>query len=217
MTADGRVKNNGKRLVDPNVLCMGCMKELNMPKEPCPYCGFYLPAYQQVKNSLPPYEILNGKYLVGKVIGVGGFGITYIGWDFYQSKRVCIKEYFPRGVASRGITETISHSSLTATLNVFTENTEQAKYAYQHGPQTYIKEAENLSHFYTMSGIVSVRDFSMEIIRHILLWNILKELICAGMPSNWAIDSTRCFISDVKRGDCGTQRGTQGKYYPPGY
>ena len=116
-----------KRLVDPNVLCMGCMKELNMPKEPCPYCGFYLPAYQQVKNSLPPYEILNGKYLVGKVIGVGGFGITYIGWDFYQSKRVCIKEYFPRGVASRGITETISHSSLTATLNVFTENTEQAK------------------------------------------------------------------------------------------
>ena len=98
-----------KRLVDPNVLCMGCMKELNMPKEPCPYCGFYLPAYQQVKNSLPPYEILNGKYLVGKVIGVGGFGITYIGWDFYQSKRVCIKEYFPRGVASRGITETISH------------------------------------------------------------------------------------------------------------
>lgn len=148
-----------KRLVDPNVLCMGCMKELNMPKEPCPYCGFYLPAYQQVKNSLPPYEILNGKYLVGKVIGVGGFGITYIGWDFYQSKRVCIKEYFPRGVASRGITETISHSSLTATLNVFTENTEQAKYAYQHGLQTYIKEAENLSHFYTMSGIVSVRDF----------------------------------------------------------
>lgn len=105
-----------KRLVDPNILCMGCMKELNMPKEPCPYCGFYLPAYQQVKNSLPPYEILNGKYLVGKVIGVGGFGITYIGWDFYQSKRVCIKEYFPRGVASRGITGTISHSSMTSTL-----------------------------------------------------------------------------------------------------
>ena len=148
-----------KRLVDPNILCMGCMKELNMPKEPCPYCGFYLPAYQQVKNSLPPYEILNGKYLVGKVIGVGGFGITYIGWDFCQSKRVCIKEYFPRGVASRGITGTISHSSMTSTLNVFTENTEQAKYAYQHGLQTYIKEAENLSRFYAMPGIVSVRDF----------------------------------------------------------
>ena len=94
-----------------------------------------------------------------KVIGVGGFGITYIGWDFYQSKRVCIKEYFPRGVASRGITGTISHSSMTSTLNVFTENTEQAKYAYQHGLQTYIKEAENLSRFYAMPGIVSVRDF----------------------------------------------------------
>ena len=112
MTADGRVKNNGKKTGRPQCFMHGMHERIK-------YAGFYLPAYQQVKNSLPPYEILNGKYLVGKVIGVGGFGITYIGWDFYQSKRVCIKEYFPRGVASRGITETISHSSLTATLNVF--------------------------------------------------------------------------------------------------
>ncbi len=152
-----------KKLVDPNTLCMGCMQILNMPKEPCPYCGFYLPTYQQVKNSLPPYEILNGKYLVGKVIGVGGFGITYIGWDFYQSKRVCIKEYFPRGVASRnGSISTPGTSYSTSTqysLSVFTQNTDQAKNAYLGGLKAYIKEAENLSHFYAMPGIVSVRDF----------------------------------------------------------
>ena len=102
---------------------------------------------------------LNGKYEILDVIDEGGSGIVYLGFDKILQQQVSIKEYFPRGVASRGITETISHSSLTATLNVFTENTEQAKYAYQHGLQTYIKEAENLSHFYTMSGIVSVRDF----------------------------------------------------------
>lgn len=153
----------GKKLVDPNRLCMGCMELLDMPQEPCPHCGFYLPTYQRVKNSLPPYEILNGKYLVGKVIGVGGFGITYIGWDFYQSRRVCIKEYFPRGVASRGGNDSTSMStystSMQYSLNVFTQNTEQAKNAYLGGLQTYIKEAENLSHFYAMPGIVSVRDF----------------------------------------------------------
>ena len=114
----------------------------------------------QINNQfLPVHTKLQERYEILKVNGEGNFGITYIGWDFYQSKRVCIKEYFPRGVASRGITGTISHSSMTSTLNVFTENTEQAKYAYQHGLQTYIKEAEILSRFYAMPGIVSVRDF----------------------------------------------------------
>lgn len=153
----------GKKLVDPNKLCMGCMEILEMPQEPCPHCGFYLPTYSRVRNSLPPYEILNGKYLVGKVIGVGGFGITYIGWDFYQSRRVCIKEYFPRGVASRGEDGETSMStystSMQYSLNVLTQNTQQARNAYLGGLQTYLKEAENLSRFYAMPGIVSVRDF----------------------------------------------------------
>ncbi len=153
----------GKKLVDPNKLCMGCMQELQMPQEPCPYCGFYAPTYRRVKNSLPLYEILNGKYLVGRVIGVGGFGITYIGWDFYQSRRVCIKEYFPKGVASRrdsGETSMSTYStSIQYSLNVLTQNTVQAKNAYMGGLQTYLKEAENLSRFYAMPGIVSVRDF----------------------------------------------------------
>lgn len=75
---------------------MGCMTELQWPGMPCPKCGFDIRKYQKPKNSLPPYEILNGKYLLGRVLGIGGFGITYIAWDFYQAKRVCVKEYFPR-------------------------------------------------------------------------------------------------------------------------
>ena len=105
----------------------------------------------------PPYEILNGKYLVGKVIGIGGFGITYIGWDFYQSKKVCIKEYFPKGVAKREQTTTYSTEYSTYSMDVFTVNTKKA--AYLGGLKGYIKEAETLSKFYGMPGIVSVRDF----------------------------------------------------------
>lgn len=145
----------GKKLVDPNKLCMGCMTLLDDIQKPCPSCGFLLSRYQKPAESIPPYEILNGKYLVGKVIGVGGFGITYIGWDFYQSKRVCIKEYFPKGIAARDYTS----ASTQYSADVFTKNTQQAQYAYMGGLQSYIKEAENLSKFYLMPGIVSVRDF----------------------------------------------------------
>lgn len=153
----------GKKLVDPNKLCMGCMREIAEPASPCPYCGFQISRYQAPKNSLPLYEIVNGKYLVGKVLGIGGFGITYIGWDFYQSKRVCIKEYFPRAIAVRNpnaqnYTEQIS-VSIQYSMNTFTQNPQMAKHAYKEGLKNYIKEAENLSRFYLMPGIVSVRDF----------------------------------------------------------
>ncbi len=143
-----------KKLVDPNKLCMGCMKIKERPSEPCPFCGFDMRTYQIAHNSLAPYEILNGKYLVGRVIGKGGFGMTYIGWDFYQSKRVCIKEYFPRGIAAR-----VSDTSMISIDLHHTTNTEIAQTAYLSGLQNYLQEAANLSVFYDLPGIVSVRDF----------------------------------------------------------
>lgn len=155
----------GKILVDPNQLCMGCMAVLEDPKICCPHCGFCPDTYEQPLNSLPLYEILGGKYLIGRVIGMGGFGITYMGWDFYQSRKVCIKEYFPRSVAVRVAGGTSyspqiqPSSSAQYSLSVFTQDTEQAQNAYIEGLKDYIQEADNLSKFYLMDGIVSVRDF----------------------------------------------------------
>lgn len=152
-----------KKLVDPNHLCMGCMREFKEKQSVCPVCGFHSGAYQRPMNALPLYEILKGRYLVGRVIGIGGFGITYIGWDFYQSKKVCIKEYFPRSIAVRNpdavtYTEQISVSVQYSMLMKEQEFT-RARHVYQNGLEAYIKEAENLSKFYLMPGIVSVRDF----------------------------------------------------------
>lgn len=138
------------------------MKVTEDSSKPCPYCGFVQSSYQQPENSMPLFEILKGKYLVGKVLGVGGFGITYVGWDLYQSKRVCIKEYFPKGVASRDVSVSLSpqnRSSSTNNMNVLTQNDAKAHNAYIEGMKAYIQEAEMLSKFYLMPGIVSVRDF----------------------------------------------------------
>lgn len=155
----------GKKLVDPNKLCMSCMRELDVPMDECPYCKFSVNRYQRPKDSLPLYEILNGKYLIGKVIGIGGFGITYIGWDFYQSKKVCIKEYFPRRIATRNLTASNYTEQLSVSIHYSgdvlnrTIDPTKLQQAYMRGLESYIQEAENLSKFYLMPGVVSVRDF----------------------------------------------------------
>ena len=95
------------------------------------------------------------------MIGVGGFGITYIGWNLFLCTKVCIKEYFPKGVAFRPENHTGSHSYgyTQYSVDVYTEHKDKSMTAYMGGLKTYIKEAENLAKFYTMPGIVSVRDF----------------------------------------------------------
>lgn len=152
-----------KILIDPNMLCMGCMTVVERPDTPCPRCGFDMRTYQKPRNALPAYEILNGKYLIGRVLGIGGFGITYIAWDFYQAKRVCVKEYFPREIAVRNIgghtySEQISVSLYCGT-ETYTQHLDKIQSVYMKGLEAYIKEAENLSRYYLMPGIVSIRDF----------------------------------------------------------
>ncbi len=59
-----------KRLVNPDNLCMGCMAELAQPYARCPRCGLETRNYRRPQNSLPLYEIVNGKYMNGRVIGM---------------------------------------------------------------------------------------------------------------------------------------------------
>ena len=83
--------------------CYGCMRELSAPGIVCPHCGFDNtkdPA-SQPSHVLPCGTVLNGQYLVGRSLGQGGFGITYIGYDLNLEIPVCIKEYYPEGSASR--------------------------------------------------------------------------------------------------------------------
>ncbi len=46
-------------------------------------------------------QSLDGSYLIGAVLGCGGFGITYIGMDLKSGSKVAVKEFMPHGLAGR--------------------------------------------------------------------------------------------------------------------
>lgn len=138
-------------IVDIERLCMGCMMLYNK-EEVCPHCGFSMKNYKLAPHQLPPKTILAGKYLAGKVIGEGGFGITYIGLDLNLNLKVAIKEYYPTGFVTR---ETTTTNTITPYVG------EQGEF-FDKGRTKFIDEARNLAKFRFMPGIVSVSDFFNE-------------------------------------------------------
>ncbi len=86
-------------------LCLGCMSD-NGGEKICPVCG-YDNSTKNPSSSLPVKSILQNRYLVGTVLEMDGEGITYIGWDNAKSAKIKIKEYFPKGIASRNPDKTV--------------------------------------------------------------------------------------------------------------
>ena len=84
-------------------ICYHCFREKDDDAVVCPFCG-YDPSGSEKKHplALRPGSILNGRYVVGRVLGEGGFGITYLAQDYQTKQRVAVKEYFPSEFAGRG-------------------------------------------------------------------------------------------------------------------
>jgi len=140
-------------LVNGLRLCIGCMHRLN-DKGECTYCKLQQDRYIPSPRWLIPGTVLADRYILGKVIGEGGTGITYIAWDKIQEIIVAIKEYCPYEIVIR---DTIRGTD--AGIYVYPES---LKEEYLEHMQKFHEEAEVLSRFCHVEGIVSVRDFFYE-------------------------------------------------------
>ncbi len=138
--------------IDTNQLCLGCMTRVENKQAPCPHCGWQDDTAERSAHQLPPQIILNGKYLVGRVLGEGGFGITYLGWDLNLDMKVAIKEYYPSGFVTR-------ETTTTTTVTPFSGDKHEA---YFNGLDKFVGEAKSLAKFYSLRSIVSVKDFFKE-------------------------------------------------------
>ena len=127
--------------------CLGCMAEYENGLKMCPLCGYEAGKITDSPLHMLPGTILLDRYLVGKVIGYGGFGVTYIGWDSILQQRVAIKEYLPSEFATRSMGQ--------ADVTVFGGNKAQQ---FADGMAKFIDEAKRLAQFQSEDGIVRVYD-----------------------------------------------------------
>jgi len=86
------------------------------------------------------------EYRLESVLGAGGFGMTYLGWDTNLEKHVAIKEYLPNDLALRALDGSL--------VPINTEN----EYNYQWGLERFIQEARILAKF-SHPNIVRVSRF----------------------------------------------------------
>jgi len=113
--------------------CYNCMNvtDGNIPCSECGNSGI-------VNNELPALQtgtVLNKKYLIGRCLGKGGFGITYLAYDLSLKSRVAIKEYLPRQIATRTFDDT--------TVQPTKEDAE----TYKYGLKRFLEEAQMLRKF----------------------------------------------------------------------
>ena len=123
--------------------CFGCMKLTD--QSVCPHCGYPQNASNE-PHQLPVGTVLQDQYLVGRVLGQGGFGITYLGWDLHLERMVAIKEFYPSATVNRDV-------SISRYVRV---NTTQMAGSFEASRERFLREARALARLTDVPEIVGI-------------------------------------------------------------
>jgi len=85
--------------------------------------------------ALPVNTVLDGTYKIVRVVGLGGFGITYEAFDVKLATRVALKEYYPCDFGDRDRTMSVRPRS------------ERHRKTFEWGRSNFLKEARTLARF----------------------------------------------------------------------
>lgn len=177
------------------VRCMNCMKEYEEGQAKCPRCGYVRGTRPREIYHLYPEMELADRYIIGTVVGFGGFGVLYRAWDRKLEHMVAIKEYYPAGMVTRipGQKEVILYTG-------------KKHDEYKNGLTRFLDEARNTARFSSNPNIVNVFDFFEEngtayMVMEFLEGVSLKEYISrAGgrLPWQQAVEIGLCIIDALK-------------------
>jgi len=131
----------------PELLCMGCMAAKGAGPV-CAECGWVEGTLPESRLQLPARTVLNSTYLLGKVLGHGGFGVTYLAWHLQEQERRAVKEYLPQDLVERAE----DGRTVKPTNN-------QNREHFGYGLKKFVDEAQSLERLAGHPNIVEVQDF----------------------------------------------------------
>lgn len=132
-------------------ICPNCFAHSYKNGE-CSRCGYQLSFDSHTGSRiLPAGTTLRHRYCVGKVLGEGGFGITYKAYDTQRGQICAIKEFAPNGMCRRGADgrtlELISSSS---------------KMPYMAGLKRFMEESQILIKLGNIPSVVNISESFQE-------------------------------------------------------
>lgn len=130
------------------IRCNNCFKEYDSELDMCPHCGYEEGDPASEPYFLYPGMVLHDRYIVGQVLGFGGFGITYKAWDKNLNTVVAIKEYYYTGVVTR--------QPGTQDVTIYAQN---RRAEFQHFLNRFLDEARYTAKFSKNSNIVNIFEF----------------------------------------------------------
>jgi len=101
------------------------------------------------KHQLQPGTLLDDRYLIEKVLGEGGFGITYAGVNQRINVKVAIKEFYWRDYVTRDIDN-------SPEISIISEDNQDM---IANAKEKFMKEARVIGDFIDESSIVDVTDY----------------------------------------------------------
>ncbi len=127
--------------------CPNCFKG-NIETGKCRMCGFDRQEEKQNPRRLPEMMLLQERYTTGRILGCGGFGITYKSFDILNQCFCAVKEFIPMGIATRMEHETQLHVTSNSNLGDF-----------EHGKKRFMEEAQVLKKLTDVPEVVQILDY----------------------------------------------------------
>ncbi len=131
-------------------ICYSCFKEFDEKFGVCPHCGAIYDSNPKEAIYLAPGTMLGDRYLVGEVVGAGGFGVIYKACDTKFGTVVAVKEFF----ASRLMTRAGGEKSVIVNKKSAPE--------YKYRKARFLAEAKDMAKFGNHRSIPNVFDFFEE-------------------------------------------------------
>lgn len=131
-------------------MCPDCFQR-KMEYGTCTLCGFEWKNEKKNRLRLAPFTRLKDRYVIGRILGNGGFGITYKAYDTQNQCCCAVKEFVPLGLVARNTGERQIY--VTSANN---------KEDFEHGKKRFMEEAEILKKLDSLPEVAQVKDYFTE-------------------------------------------------------